>query len=135
MTPSYADVTRLLITWLSGQFPAPVVVVTDTPGDITGETRVIQVTRTGGPRSKLLDHATVSIDCYAPTDYGDSLEAAARDLCNDVLAAMEFDLPRAVVNGQSFGSVKVTSAIARRPHADPNVRRVGAMCQVNVHSA
>lgn len=134
MTPRYADVTRLLITWLSEQFPDPVRVVTDTPADITGTVRVIQVTRTGGAREHLIDNARVSISCFAPINYGDSIEAGARDLCNDVLAAMEFNLPGSVIDGQSCGRVFINSALTVRAHANPNVRGFGALCQVIVHS-
>lgn len=118
----------LIRSWLAGRFPAPVRVVTELPADLE-TVPVLQVTRIGGADSlPVLDVANVDVDTFGPS------REAARDLAEEVRAALRFELPGSVIEGALVAEVTTISAPRWVPYGNPNVRRFVASYRITIRS-
>jgi hypothetical protein len=133
----YADVERILVTWL--ETATGIRTVTEAPADIIED--FIQVEAFGGAdRNPGIDVANVDVDFYAvPTATGEPDRGAARDGAELVRRKMLRNLPGHVVTFDGVTATVAAVATISRPTARPwdesNIRRFHAAYRVTVQSS
>lgn len=115
------DAEKLVLDWLTGEFPSARV-STEVPATIAGH--VIRVLRIGGANRFVVDRAVVDVDCWALT------RIAARALAESVRDSMCFRLPGTVTAAGGVSAVTTIAAPIWRPWDNTNVRRFGATFQL-----
>ena len=71
------------VTWLDERWYAASTIV---PGDDDAPARFVTVERTGGSVADMVDHPTIAVQCWAPTD--EEAEAMAVELRNSLLTEL-----------------------------------------------
>lgn len=137
-----ADVEKLLTDWLPGQITGGGVrVVTELPDDLEtpGNLPIVQVEEAGGTGEIVptLDVCDVDIDVYAGPSGGEPARKVARDLAEQIRAAV-VSLPRqgpiADDNLTSVSKVVTLRKPTRMPYDDSEIRRFGASYRLILHS-
>jgi hypothetical protein len=128
----YPSSDRILVAALSGQFPS-VRVCTELPADLESVLPAIQVTRFGGNDEVLtMEMAITDVDVWA-TSY-----AAADVLASQVHTWMRLSLPGRTYTGPSgtgtVARVRTQSGFCPRPSGNPDIKRVGGVLEVWIHS-
>jgi hypothetical protein len=124
---AYADVEKILVSWLDNALAARI--VTDVPSNLDLVLPIVQITRIGGrDMFPTLDAAMVDVDVYALT------RGEANVLSEEVRTALRFNSRNQVVDGAVIGLVETLLGPTWRPYENTKVRRVGATYRVMVHS-
>lgn len=121
-----------LRVWLLQQFPDSRVLTRLPPQFEAGEMPVIQIRRTGGPRSLILDNPFVQIETFG-TD-----EEAASDLIQAIDDALNYKLPTLVATATAsyvLGLKGTYSGPSRRSADDSNLWSFGATYGLLLHAA
>lgn len=127
----YADVELLVTSWLANASSTRC--VTELPAQIT--VPIIRVTRIGGPDvAPNLELAVVDIDCFAPPKNGNPDRAGAAGLASKVRGLLRYQLVGRALNGASVARVDTVSGPSWRPWDNTDLRRMGAIYQLTIHT-
>lgn len=131
----FASIEKLLVVWLPAR-TGGVVVVAELPAQFdvpTSDTYMMPVNfleRISGANvleNPYLDRPVVDVDSY-----GSSREEA-QTLAERVRAALMWQLPGEVVEGNVFTRVRTVVGPRLLPHANQNVRRYSATYELSLH--
>lgn len=116
------DAEKLVIRWATGRFD-PTRVASEKPPSFT---KLICVTRDGGPGRFVMDHPRLTVECF------DATRQDARALAFEVANALLFELPGTVGEGGTVTEVSIGSGPFWLPWENPNVRRFGIAAQLTI---
>lgn len=125
-TARFAGAQELLIGWFSG-LSGVNGASTKTPADLLAVVPFIRVMRIGGMDSRVEDHATVDIDCFAANEI--DAEALA-----EMVREQMIGLNNRVVDGHLIDYVSTVVAPAWIDWADENVQRYVATYEICVRA-
>lgn len=132
--PAYVASESVIRTWLAAHFTGTARVVTELPANLEASLPVVEVERIGGTAAypSLLDRPRMDVWCYAGATgtAGQpgyvSPRVAARNLAEQVRAALLFQLPGQSAAGGFVAQVTEQQAPVWRPFDNTDVRRFQA---------